>query len=435
MKASNAPTIPATMPISADSTASCWTSRWRLAPSAARTAIIRRAGVELTQHQRRDVRARDEQNDSDCCERCEQTRLHVADEELAYRCNRRIPGLVELRIGVLESVPQQPSKRLQRTVHVLDRLAVLDAADEGIPPRAVLRVHLRSGPYLRGGTRKPEARSHHADDRARDAAETEGLANDVPVGAKTLPQRIAQNRDGFRAHEVFAGAERTSEVCWYAQYVEELRGHGRARHQAHGVARTLQGQVLRPVCRHRLEARELRPQPQELLFLPGAREPENADLCFARGREWIEQESPHHGEDCGRTAGGECQGQDCQPRIGGTADQPPPGVTSIHDPALEHRSSRTQAVCRRFEARHSSPPAPSQQRGDRAKSLPPHPPACRPHPLGREAVLVLRPQVGEHLVALGDGRQRAEDDGGEPGEAALASNQLTRLVILHDSTL
>ena len=91
-------------------------------------------------------------------------------------------------LGYWKLATQQTGERLQWTVHVLDRLAVGDAADEGVAAGAVLRVHLRGVQICVVGLGKPEARRHHADDRARHAAEQQRLADDVRVGTEVLPQ-------------------------------------------------------------------------------------------------------------------------------------------------------------------------------------------------------------------------------------------------------
>ena len=53
-----------------------------------------------------------------------------------------------------------------------------------------------------------------------------------------------------------------------------------------------------------------------------------------------------------------------------------------------------------------------------------------------DAILVLRAHVGEHLVALGGGDQRAENDGYKPWEARGAATELTRRSFpAHYSTL
>ena len=91
-------------------------------------------------------------------------------------------------------------------------------------------------------------------------------------------------------------------------------------------------------------------------------------------------------------------------------------------------------------ARGSNPVIPRHQL--RRSSAGTEPSACRhaqrraaAGPSAADALLVLRAQVGEHFVALGDGDQPAEDGGNEPGSLGVGPERTRRGVLPHGSTL
>ena len=81
--ASAAPSAPAAVAISSASTISCCVSRRRFAPSAERTANSTDRAVDLSEHQRGDVGARDQEDQRHRAERREQRRPHRADQVVA----------------------------------------------------------------------------------------------------------------------------------------------------------------------------------------------------------------------------------------------------------------------------------------------------------------------------------------------------------------
>ena len=89
--------------MSSASTMSCCVSRRRFAPSAERTANSVGPRFDLPQHERRDVRARDQENQRHRAERREQRRSHRADQIVAHRRDVRVLRLVPLR-RVIESL-------------------------------------------------------------------------------------------------------------------------------------------------------------------------------------------------------------------------------------------------------------------------------------------------------------------------------------------
>jgi hypothetical protein len=222
---------------------------------------------------------------------------------------------------------------------------------------------------------------------------------------------VAQDRNEFRPGRVLSIAKRPPEHGLCAENAEQLRGHRGARQEAHLDAGHLQRQVVRPVRPHPLEAREVRPEPQELLLVPGAVEPQDAHLLLVRDRERIQQQRADDAEDRRRAAGTERQREHRKRRIGGTAHEPSRCVSEIHDPALEHWSSWSHAVRAGLETCHASPPCPPEKRRQRAQRLLRRPPPCRGTSLPDSACLVLGLQVGEDLVTLGDRHERTEQAG------------------------
>ena len=89
-------------------------------------------------------------------------------------------------------------------------------------------------------------------------------------------------------------------------------------------------------------------------------------------------------------------------RVGRAAHQPARRVANVHDPALEHWSSRSHAIGVRLEAGHAAPPAAAEECGQRSERLPPGPAPRRRVARTCRRASVLRLQIGQQLVALRD---------------------------------
>ena len=161
-------------------------------------------------------------------------------------------------------------------------------------------------------------------------------------------------------------------------------------------------------ARHSFETRKVRAQPEELLLVPRSAEPEHADLLLPRDRQRIEKKPFGHAVDGSRSTRAERKGGDGQRRIEGPAHQPSHRVTSVHDPALVHGSSRPKPVGVRLESRHAAPPAPAEQRRRGPERLTPRPAARGGFSVRDDATLELSGELAQDFVPLRDRQQRAE---------------------------
>ena len=185
--ASAAPVAPASAPTSSASMISCCNWRWRFAPSAARPAIsVARASTCPSISAATLPQA--------------MTRMTITAANVASRLGRSFPtknsraGVDRRRLrlvphrGIRKPLAERVRQRANRHVHVVHRRAVCKAAHERVDAGSVLWPQLRGGPDAGLRTRKPEAARHHADDRARDAANPQLLPqrfqDRIPVPAR-----------------------------------------------------------------------------------------------------------------------------------------------------------------------------------------------------------------------------------------------------------
>ena len=309
---------------------------------------------------------------------------------------------------VLEIGGQQARQGAQRAVHVRKGLALANAADQRVAPRSVVRIHRRRRPHARRRTGEPEALRHDADDGPRDAAELQRLADDVRIAAQFLPQRVAEQSDHLCADQILALPERSPQHRRRAEDVEQLRGNGDAGNQPQRVACGLERQVFGPIRAHSFETRKVRAQPEELLLVPRSAEPEHADLLLPRHRQRIEKKPFGHAVDGSRSTGAKRKGGDGQRRIEWSAHQPSHRVPSVHDPALEHRSSWPKPVGVRLESRHAAPPASAEQRRRGPERLTPRPTARGGFSVRDDATPEFSGELAQDFVPLRDRQQRAE---------------------------
>jgi hypothetical protein len=188
------------------------------------------------------------------------------------------------------------------------------------------------------------------------------------------------------------------------------------------LPRKLERLVVRAIGADALEAGELRPQAQELLLAPGPVEPEHADAVLGPDRQRIEEQRAGDAGNGGRSACTHRERQHGERAIGGAAHQPARREAQVHDPAFHHGSSRTHTVGSWFESRHAAPPDPAGQRRQRGDRLPPGP-RDRPAAAVRGgALLVLRLQIRQDLVALRQREQAAEHRANADGKLAFRSH-------------
>ena len=273
---------------------------------------LRRAGVDLTEHQRSDVGTGDQQDDAHRRQCCDKAWPHVTHEEVARALHRWVLPLVPLRAGILELRVEHAGERFEMGAHPIERFPVGHAADEGVEPGPALRSHLCGRPDPRQRAGEPEPTRHHADDRAGQSAELQPLADDCGIGSEFLPKRVAENDHELAADGVFPGAEGTAECRLGTEHVEELRRHGHAWHQPHGRARHFERQVVGPIGAHPLKPWKLPAQAEDLLLGPRAVEVHDADLVFPHDRQRIDQQGAHDAEDGSSAAGAERQREHCQ---------------------------------------------------------------------------------------------------------------------------
>jgi hypothetical protein len=143
----------------------------------------------------------------------------------------------------------------------------------------------------------------------------------------------------------------------------------------------------------------------------------NADLSLAGNRQWLEQQRADHAEDGCRPAGAEGQRQDGESGVYRPTDEPAHRVPGVHDPAFEHRSSRSHPIGAWLETGHPAKPDARDERRDRTDPLPPHPAACRPYAVRRGATLELILEIDQHFIALGNREERAHQGTNRAGWA------------------
>ena len=313
------------------------------------------AGVELAEHQRRDVDASDEQDDAHGDEQRQEGRPHLAEEALAQRREHGVLGEVPLGEEV-EALVEEARDGSELRAHRLDALAGWEARDDAVVADVVLRVHRLAEPDPYAGVGEPEAFGHHADDGAPLSRELDALADDRGAGAELAPKRVAEDGDGLGADAVVAAAEPGAQCRAHAEHVEELGARREAREQARrGVADAQRG-VGRPDRRRALEAVHHRPHREELLLGPGALEPEGDDLLLGAFRQRVEEQAPRDAVHRRRAGDAEGEGEHGERRVGAAAEQPAQGEPDVDGEALEHRFSLLKALRRGLEGGTEKPP-------------------------------------------------------------------------------
>jgi hypothetical protein len=168
----------------------------------------RRTGEE----QIRNVRAGDEQDETDGAKEHEKRRPNTPGRFLVERGRLECPvRWVLVRIGLLQLLTEHRELGLRR----LDRNARLEAGGEREPfvrPSAaeLLRGEGQRNPHLgRPPEEVAEARRHDADDRVALAVELKGLAHRGRVaGKEAMPEGVAEHDDAVLPRLILTGNDR-----------------------------------------------------------------------------------------------------------------------------------------------------------------------------------------------------------------------------------
>jgi hypothetical protein len=220
---------------------------------------------------------------------------------------------------------------------------------------------------------------------------------------------MTQDRDWFRRDEILSGLEGPAYRGRCAEQIEQLRRHGRARDHPQRLAGDFKRGIGGPVSAHALESRKVGTQPQDLLLVPRAAEPQHADLFFARDGQRIEKDSLREAEHGGGAGGAEREREHRDERIDRASQQMTHRIARVHDPAFEHRSSWSKAIGLRLESGHAAPPSAAQQCRHGSERLTPRPPASGGVSVAAATLRVLDRQLAQHFVLLGDRQQDAKD--------------------------
>src|SRR5688572_7972223 len=195
-------------------------------------------------------------------------------------------------------------------------------------------MHALREPDPRLRIRKPEARRHDPDDRARGTVEPNRPTDDRRIATQLLPQPVADDRDRFRTYHIVAALEAGPERWSDAEDGEQLRGRRDARHEASGAVANLKRGIVGVVSGDAREPGNSSSEVEEFLLAPVVWRPERRQLFLGGVWQRLHEDGTSDSVDRGRAPNAEGERQNRQARVERAPDEAASCVASVHDPGF-----------------------------------------------------------------------------------------------------